>query len=525
VDARGDVSDDDPLAPELARTRIALGCALLFAVAALVFAGLTWLEGFGIWPARLFRSAATRSSLAAVAAAAQVIAGLLAIALTVVAIVIELAANRYTHKITELFVREPINIAAACFYVIATVLCLWISATFDAPAPADPPLPNAALWASLALATASLIFLLPYFAYVFAFVSPVAVVRRIARQGIDSIRNHARRGEASRRELLECIEELADVARGALEHSDQTIAMEATDALARLLHAYQPLRAGLAPAWFAIDGALAHDPDFVPLADSVRAALAADGGWVEAKVLRRYHALFSDSLGRARGLGRLIAIHTRALAAEVPNDAPLLTLGIRFFNSYLRAAINARDLRTAYYTLDQYQRLAAERMQRGDTARAIAIAGYLRSYALLGDSLGQEFLLETVAYDLSQLIELALRQRSPALDALLAVFLEVDRSGDPSPERAQRHLRVRRVQVQLATAFLAHGDRERAERIRRDLAEESPERLRALRAQLEAETDAEFWEFTDRGVNFAYLAPERRALLPEFFAGFASLSR
>jgi hypothetical protein len=414
VEARSDASGGNPRDPELASTRIALGCAVLFAIVALIFSSLTWLEGLGFVPVELLRSAAARSSLGAVASAAQVIAGLLAIALTVVAIVIELAANRYTHKITELFVREPINIAAACFYVIATVLCLWISATFDAPTPPGSLLPNAALWASLALATASLIFLLPYFAYVFAYVSPVAVVRRIARQGLDAIRGYARCGEASRRELLECIEELADVARGALEHSDQTIAME---------------------------------------------------------------------------------------------------------------AIDARDLRSAYYTLDQYQRLAAERMWRGDSSRAIAIAGHLRSYALLGDSLGQEYLRETVTYDLSQLIELAASWRSPALDALVAIFLEVDRSGDPSPERAQRHLRVRRVQVQLATAFLAHGDRERAERIRRDLAEESPERLRAVWKELERETDSEFWEFTDRGVNFAYLSPERRALLPVFFAGFPGLAR
>ncbi len=511
------------LRPQRARTRIALGCAVLFAISACTFSLITWLEGFGAWPAALFRAADTRSALAAVGSAAQVIAGLLAISLTVVAIVIELAANRYTHRITELFVRDPINIAAACFYVLATVLCVWISATFGAPPPGPALLPNAALWASLGFATLSLIFLLPYFAYVFAFVSPLSVIRRIQEQGLAATRAHARRGEAARRDLLDCVEELADVARGALEHSDQTIAMEAIDALADLLRSYQPLRRELAGAWFEITGELAHDPDFVPMAPPVRARLERDGAWVEAKVLRRYLALFSDSLGRARGVGTLIAIHTRTLAAEADPAVPLLPLGIRFFNSYLRAAINARDQRTAYYVLDQYQKLAAQLLRRGERDQVVVIAGHLRSYAQLGDALGQEFLLETVAFDLSQLIELAAEQSSPALDPLLGVFLQVDRPGDPTPEREERHIRVRRVQVQLATYFLSVGDRERAARIREDFADERAERLRAIWKQLESETDAEYWEFTDRGVNFAYLTPERRALLPAFFSEFPAL--
>ena len=42
--------------------------------------------------------------------AAEVVAAVLAIAITVVAIVVELAANRYSHQITTLFLREPVNL-------------------------------------------------------------------------------------------------------------------------------------------------------------------------------------------------------------------------------------------------------------------------------------------------------------------------------------------------------------------------------------------------------------------------------
>ena len=35
--------------------------------------------------------------------------------------------------------------------------------------------------------------------------------------------------------------------------------------------------------------------------------------------------------------------------------------------------------------------------------------------------------------------------------------------------------------------------------------------------ELESETRPHYWEFTERGLNFAYLAPERRARLDEVF--------
>ena len=49
---------------------------------------------------------------------------------------------------------------------------------------------------------------------------------------------------------------------------------------------------------------------------------------------------------------------------------------------------------------------------------------------------------------------------------------------------------------------------------------ETPERLRSIRAELQEITEPEFWEVSDRGSNFDWLPPERRALLGAFFAWF-----
>ena len=62
------------------------------------------------------------------ASAAEVVAAVLAIAITVVAIVVELAANRYSHQITRLFLREPVNVIVLGIFVVTAVQCVWIAA-------------------------------------------------------------------------------------------------------------------------------------------------------------------------------------------------------------------------------------------------------------------------------------------------------------------------------------------------------------------------------------------------------------
>ena len=109
--------------------------------------------------------------------AAELLAGVLAIAITVVAIVVELAATRYSHRITKLFIGEPINIAAMCFFLLTTVQCVWLAATLSEPG-ADALVPNAGFGIAMTMVTLSLLLLLPYFYFVFSFISPLSIVQK-----------------------------------------------------------------------------------------------------------------------------------------------------------------------------------------------------------------------------------------------------------------------------------------------------------------------------------------------------------
>ncbi|MBT8481282.1 MAG: DUF2254 domain-containing protein, partial [Myxococcales bacterium] len=100
-----------------------------------------------------------------ISSSVEVVAGLLAIAITVVAIVVELAANRYTPRITQLFLSESINRVVLGFFVLTTVVCLWLSAVPEKSLG----YPRGALLLAMGMVTACLFALLPYFAFLFRF--------------------------------------------------------------------------------------------------------------------------------------------------------------------------------------------------------------------------------------------------------------------------------------------------------------------------------------------------------------------
>lgn len=464
------------------------------------------------------------SAFDALSNAAEVVAAVLGIAITVVAIVVELASNRYTHRITELFVSEPINFAVMGFFVVTAVQCLVVTITFDAGEGATlgfVPFFGAAI--SMGMLLLSLVILLPYFAFVFAFLNPIEIVDRIRRHTLDVIGTKRRTWTTAKkqREAVRGIEQLADVALNAMEHKDKGVSMASADALRSLLSQYQKLRPRLGEDWYAVDGELASNPDFISMAPGVLATVTERRIWLEMKILRQYQTLYNEALNRMRDMNYLIAINTRHIAEAglQSKNRELFDLAVKFFNTYLRATINAKDVRTAYNVLNQYRLLAERVLPYGDGAHSIEIARYFKYYGGVSFIAKLPFILETVAYDLCGLNELAYEKGSPAARELLRIFLQVDRESET--EIQELSLRgVRKAQVKLATYYLVKGEQELAREVFRDMAAERPERLASIRNELLAIKSSEFWEISDRGVNFDYLPANRKKRLLEFFEWF-----
>ncbi len=467
-------------------------------------------------PERWLAGLDENGALDAVGNAAEVVAAVLAIAITVVAIVVELAATRYSHLITRLFMREPVNLVVLGLFLVTTILCVWASVSFTHGDGAV--IPHAGFLITLFLVTLSLLCLLPYIFFVFTFLSPISVIERICRNAVNAIESGTGdKVEAAQRMVLAAVDEVQDVSRGAVEQGDRSIAMSGVNGLSSIIYDYAALKGALPEDWYHITEAISRDADFIALTSDAMAEVEADRLWLETKIFRQLNSLMSQCTDGARDVANLIGINTAQLAHDLGTANPaLLKLVIRAFNSYLRTTINNNDLRTAYYLFDRYREVAEHLLATGRDELATEIASHFQSYGQTAHLKGLSFLLDAAAFDVVLLIEFAVERDSPEIDALLDVLLDLDQEIREEMQEDSL-LGVRRSQIQLVTLFMARGDDARVARIVEDLKGERMSRLRRLKTQLESEERPQYWELTDRGSNFRYLAPERRRYLEPLF--------
>jgi hypothetical protein len=193
-----------------------------------------------------------------------------------------------------------------------------------------------------------------------------------------------------------------------------------------------------------------------------------------------------------------------------------LELTFRFMNSYLRATLNARDVRTAYNVLNQYRLLIEAMLRQGHTSAALEGVKHMAYYGHVSFDMKLTFVTETIAYDLSALCQYANELDLDEEEAMLSQFLLLDRPLRVSAQESAL-LGVRKAQVKLAAYYLMCGIEDKARLISRDMEHEPAERLRSIRRALEAVTSKDFWEIIDRGRNFEYMPPAQRACLTTFF--------
>lgn len=490
----------------------------LIAVCVAVYGGL-WLFDFGLsgpTPFALFTDSKAVSTLSNLG---EVTVATLGVALTVITIIVELASNRYTPRITELFIRDPINVLVLGFFVCTAVIVLWVEMSLY-----DTHYPRAMAIVAIGAMTASQLALLPYFAYVFDFLLPERVVNRIQQASSNAIARVGRRGvgaiDQARHEVIDAIEQLGEIALNSVDSKDKGITIAALNALTDLGEANQREKGGLPPAWFDPSVLVEMDQDFVAMHPDVVRGLEVRRTWVEMKVFRQFQGVYEESLIKMRDISHLVAIRSRRLAvvAAQAGDWDGFRLALRFLNTYMRAALNAKDQKSAYNLMNEFRLLAESMVALGREAEVVEIAERCKFYGQLAFKMKQPFLLETAAYDLCALLERT--GDAPVHGALLTVFLDVDRAPDEDLSQEASLRGVRKAQVKLATWYLVNGQEPLARQIYEDMRHEPRARLEAIHREMKGVVDAEFWEVSDRGVNFEYLPPERRARLDAFFGWF-----
>lgn len=458
----------------------------------------------------------------AVSQLGSVMAAVLGIVITVVSIVVQLSAERYT-GVTKMFFKDRTNVLVLAYYVIACVCGIWLSMSVHKEF-----VPRGTLVAMMVTCSLGFAVMAPYFAHVFRFLEPENIIVRIRQEATMRSRQGMAADDRERRDerqsdVLYAMEELTDITSNSISSKDKIIASRGVDALKDLAIDYVRRKKDASEPWFSIGTTIRDNPDFVAMAPESLADLEKRRTWVEWKVMRQFLGIYNEALQSMRDINYLIAIDTRYIgeAAIAAKDAELLRLTCWFMNSYLRAAINAKDVRTAYNILNQYRLLVEAMLRAGEGAAATVAVGHMRYYGHVSFAMSLSFVTETVAYDVCALVQLAHDLGLPEEEALLRAFLDLDRSAD---ERGQEQALkgVRKAQVKLAAYYLTVGEKDKALRIRDDMKHEPRERLRAIRDELERIESKDFWEIIDRGRNFEYMPPEQKAHMREFFAFMGS---
>jgi len=108
--------------------------------------------------------------------------------------------------------------------------------------------------------------------------------------------------------------------------------------------------------------------------------------WFEWKVLRHLRSVFSESLNHLPEMAHVVAIESRYVgeAALRRDDRAVVAVVVKYFNTYLRGALNGHDVRACYNIFNQYRLLAELLLRQGWSELALTIAQHFAYYGPSG---------------------------------------------------------------------------------------------------------------------------------------------
>ncbi len=457
-----------------------------------------------------------------VATLAEVLAGVLGFTISAVAIVVQLSAERFSPKVTELFLRERTNWLTILFLILANLISVWTTLAF-----VFDPIPLALVVINLLLGSMAFIILIPYFIFVLDFLQPNSIIQSLERQVQRGITQRFESSESLvkmshvHHNCLSALGEFRSIAISAIHQRDQAIILGCLESLRDLALFYGEYKSQLPEPWFRLTPPVYKDSEFISVDASKLREIEAQKIWVEVKIFRQYQGIFNSSLLVSAETCTLVGICTREIGEQALDlgNTYIIHLTVKFFNTYLRLVINQRDIRAGYNIIKQYRLLAEQALLQGFDETALEIGQHFRYYSIIAYKTGLYFLCETFAYDLGHLVQTCSNLGDEVHRNLLDIFLKIDQ--DPESEQQEQSSRgVRKSQVKLAAYYLSRGDQFLAELIFHDMQQEPYARVQIICDELLATTE-DFWEFTDRGESFYYLEPELHPYVQEFFSWFS----
>jgi predicted membrane protein DUF2254 len=436
----------------------------------------------------------------------------LAMLIATVGLAIPLTANMHTPKLIDLFLRDRVNQAVLILMALGAANVLFVAYLVGPK--------FAPMWAYRGAVYGALlgwVVLIPYFFYVVRFLDPSNIIARLQGDALEHI--VAARGgfdaEKAQTEVQERLFQIGTIVIKAIDRADRSVALEGIWSLKRVVDGYFQVKSDMPPGWFHVDKG-----DFPGMSSPALGMLTRKRTWLEMHSLYQLWLCYHSALVKAPDVVSAISNVNRIVAtrAAARNDKHAVSLCIRFFNTFLREALNRRDQRAAFDIFYQYRQMAGDLCEHPDVVRRIG--DFFVTYVALAEQLGVDFVSQVGAYDLEQVMEQAYLADNPSADEVLGDLLGLDGSRSPS-------VRDSRIRSRLIAAgfFLEREMKPQLERIERALAEVSPDVLRQHCEHLVAIEKRQFWEITDRAVNIEWTPKPRRKLIQRFVESLESRAR
>lgn len=449
---------------------------------------------------------------------AAALAATLGILMALVLLTVQLTAQRFSFNIVDIILPSPLNLGIIMLFVVSIAYSLWISVVIS-----EEYIPQLGTYLSLALATVCFALLIPYTLYLFKVLRPANLLNAFRRDVIGAAQDASNGGNIDACHALAAgrIENIGDVGRSAVNLADADTARRAIWALRDTLHDYLSIKEDLPPEWFKAEAQIVRGRHEAALQH-----IRQTGMWIERRIVEEFQDLFNAALlSRMDDITHAVAQALRLVGEDAiqNNDRPLALLVSKFFNTFLRATINRGEVRGGYDTLYEYELLADSALERQPDF-AIQIAERLTYY---GEAAGGRLLWMAAAsaHDLRSLAEANHRRGGdPAITRRFVTLLHgmIERVAPRDPVLARQ---LHKTAVALGCYFLTAGDADGVEAVRMVLRGVPGDEMALIQRDIENVTEPEFWEVTERWVNFDYIDTDSRRVLPGFIASLGPVRR
>ena len=424
---------------------------------------------------------------------------LLAMVLSFVAIAIPITANMYTPKLIEIFFTDRVNQIVLSFYAVMGAHALYCQSVF-----VDGWTPDVHVLTLSVSGVFGFVLVIPYYLYVLDFLNPSTIIQRVRDRVTDCMDTIPAEGPFSdaRRRLTDRILQLGNVVLRAVDRSDRDVALEAIRALDETLVSYAKRKQALPESWYRVER-----ERFQGRSVEAIALLHEERTWVEHKTLAQLHLAYEAALAKMPdAVSAISLINGRVgLRASAVGDDAVLVASIRFFNTFVRAAIAKKDVHAVFDVLHEYRSLAIDLLGTRP-AHVVDIARYFRYYAGMAKGAGLFFIHELAAADFAAVVRVAYERENLVAPRLFDEFVILCEQGHGS--------RFVKAEAMLHAVLASLEQTSECERLLRLLAKADIGELQAASHDIRTTEDPMFWEVTDRQVNLDFVPePERGSVL------------